>query len=113
MKMISHADTAYMLFTCDTIDKYADLLNIIFNVKFIERAIELKALIDNQLFLMKPHLSKIIGWYDMLILRYYNCMWYAPEYDEVDYKYPKEVTTDVMSKIKYQSMKMTVMHFLN
>ena len=62
-EMISHTDTAYMLFTCDTIDKYAHLLKIIFNIKFIERAIELKALIDNQLCLMKPHLSKIIGWY--------------------------------------------------
>ena len=43
---------------------------------------------------MKPHLSQIIRWYDMLILRYYNPMWYVPEYDEVDYKYLKEVTTD-------------------
>ena len=85
-EMMIHSDASYMLFNCDTLDKYAALLNIIFNVKFIERAIELKALVDHQLFQMHPHLFKVIGWYDMLILRYYNPMWYIPGYDELDSK---------------------------
>ena len=68
-EMMTHAETSYILFNCDTIDKYADLLNMIFNVKFIEIAVELNALMDNQIIQMHPHLSKVIVWYDMLILQ--------------------------------------------
>ena len=58
------------------------LLNIIFSVKFIERAVKLKVLIDDQIFQLHPTLSKVINWYNMLILRYYNPFWYIPEHDE-------------------------------
>ena len=39
---------------------------------------------DNQIIQMHPHLSKVIAWYDKLILRYYNPMWYPVGYDELD-----------------------------
>ena len=32
-EMMTHAETSYILFNCDTIDKYADLQNMIFSVK--------------------------------------------------------------------------------
>ena len=47
----------------------------IFNVKFIERAIQLKAMVDCQIMTLHPHMSKIIAYYDLLIYRYYSPVW--------------------------------------
>ena len=45
---------------CDTLKRYAELLNEIFNVKFIERAMQLKAMVDCQIMAIHPHMAKIL-----------------------------------------------------
>ena len=73
-EMMTNAEAAFLLADCNIMNKYADLLNVIFNVRFVERVVELKALIDAQILCMHPHLSPVIGWYNMFILRYYHPM---------------------------------------
>ena len=60
---------------CDTKKIYGELLDEIFNVKFIERAMQLKAMVDCQIMAIHPHMSKIIAYYDLLIYRYYSPVW--------------------------------------
>ena len=60
---------------CDTMKKYSELLDEIFNVKFIERAMQLKAMVDCQIMAIHPHMAKIIAYYDLLIYRYYLLVW--------------------------------------
>ena len=60
---------------CDTMNNYRKLLDEIFNVKFIERAIEVKAMVDCQIMAIHPHMGKIIAYYDLLIYRYYSPVW--------------------------------------
>ena len=60
---------------CDTKKNYGELLDEIFNVKFIERAIQLKAMVDCQIMAIHPHMTKIIAYYDLLIYRYYSPVW--------------------------------------
>ena len=60
---------------CDTLKRYADLLDEIFNVKFLERAMQLKAMVDCQTMAIHPHIAKIIAFYDLLIYRYYSPAW--------------------------------------
>ena len=55
---------------CDTMENYGKLLDEIFNVKFIERAMQLKAMVDCQIMAIHPHMAKIIAYYDLLIYRY-------------------------------------------
>ena len=60
---------------CDTKKDYGELLDEVFNVKFIERAMQLKAMVDCQIMAIHPHMSKIIASYDLLIYRYYLPVW--------------------------------------
>ena len=60
---------------CDTKKNYGELLDEIFNVKFIERAMQLKAMVDYQIMAIHPHMTKIIAYYDLLIYRYYSPVW--------------------------------------
>ena len=60
---------------CDTKKNYGELLDEIFNVKFIERVMQLKAMVDCQIMTIHPHMSKIIAYYDLLIYRYYSPVW--------------------------------------
>ena len=60
---------------CDTMENYGKLLDEIFNVKFIERAMQLKAMVDCQIMVIHPHMAKIIAYYDLLIYRYYSPVW--------------------------------------
>ena len=60
---------------CDTKKNYGELLDEIFNVKFIERAIQLKAMVDCQIMAIHPHMAKITAYYDLLIYRYYSPVW--------------------------------------
>ena len=55
--------------------RYAELLDEIFNVKFIERAMQLKAMVDCQIMAIHPHMAKIIAYYDLMIYRYYSPVW--------------------------------------
>ena len=54
-EMTSHGEATFQLADCNMMDKYADLLNMIFNVRFVERVVELKALIDAQILCMHVH----------------------------------------------------------
>ena len=60
---------------CDTMNNYTKLLDEIFNVKFIKRAIQVKAMVDCQIMAIHPHMGKIIAYYDLLIYRYYSPVW--------------------------------------
>ena len=60
---------------CDTMKNYSELLDEIFNVKFIERAMQLKAMVDCQIMAIHPHMARIIAFYDLLIYRYYSPVW--------------------------------------
>ena len=56
-------------------ENYGKLLDEIFNVKFIERVMQLKAMVDCQIMVIHPHMAKIIAYYDLLIYRYYSPVW--------------------------------------
>ena len=88
-----------MLFDCDTLVKYAQLMDILFSVKYIERAFdlkaeidntdntdryierafELKAEIDNTLLILHPYMCYPVTWYDALLYRYYSSPWVTPK----------------------------------
>ena len=56
-------------------ENYGKLLDEIFDVKFIERTMQLKAMVDCQIMAIHPHMAKIIAHYDLLINRYYSPVW--------------------------------------
>ena len=60
---------------CDTMKNYGKLLDEIFNVKFIERAMQLKVMVDCQIMAIHPHMAKITAYFDLLIYRYYSPVW--------------------------------------
>ena len=60
---------------CDTLKRYAEFMNEIFKVKYIERAMQLKAIVDCQIMGIHPHMAKIIAKYDLLMYRYYSPVW--------------------------------------
>ena len=64
---------------CDTLEKYAELMDIIFSVKYIERAFELKIIIDHALLRLHPHMCYPVTWYDVLLYRYYCSPWVTPK----------------------------------
>ena len=68
-----------MLLDCDTLEKYAQLMDIIFSVKYIERAFELKTIIDNTLLSLHPHMCYPINWYDTLLYRFHYSPWVIPK----------------------------------
>ena len=58
---------------CDTLQIYAEFMNEIFKVKYIE--MQLKAIVDCQIIGIHPHMAKIIAKYDLLMYRYYSPVW--------------------------------------
>ena len=54
-------------------------MNILFSVKYIERAFELKAEIDNTLLSLHPYMCYPVTWYDALLYRYYSSPWVTPK----------------------------------
>ena len=68
-----------MLLDCNTLEKYAQLMDIIFSVKYIEKAFELKAKIDNTLLNLHPHMTYVVIWYDALLYRYCCSPWVTPK----------------------------------
>ena len=60
---------------CDTVKRYAELLDEIFNVKFIERAMQLKAMVDCQIMAIHPPVAKTVAYYDLMIYMYYSPVW--------------------------------------
>ena len=64
-----------MLLDCNTLEKYAQLMDIIFSVKYIERAFKLKSIIDNILLSLHPNMCYQLNWYDTLLYRFYCSPW--------------------------------------
>ena len=52
--LLSELNKMEMLLDCDTLEKCAELMDIIFSVKYIERAFELKTIIDHTLLRLHP-----------------------------------------------------------
>ena len=73
--LVSKINKTEMLLDCDTLEKYAQLMDIIFSVRYIERAFGLKAKIHNTLLNLHPHMTYIVIWYDALLYRYYCSPW--------------------------------------
>ena len=76
--LLSEINKTQMLLDCDTLEKYAQLMDIFFSVKYIERAFELKVEIDNTLLSLHPYMCYPITSYDALLYRYY-CSWVTPK----------------------------------
>ena len=86
---------------CDTKKNYCELLDEIFNVKFIKRAMQLKAMVDCQIMAIHPHMTKIIAYYDLPIHRYYSPVWNRngeEEDDDDDKKEKKQLDTGGLEK---------------
>ena len=73
--LLSKINKTEMLLGCDTLEKYAQLMDIIFSVKYIERAFELKAKVDNTLLNLHPYMTYVVTLYDALLYRYYCSPW--------------------------------------
>ena len=77
--LLSELNKMEMLLDCDTLEKYVELMDIIFSVKYIERAFELKTIIDHTLLRLHPHMCYPVTWYDALLYRYYCSPWVTPK----------------------------------
>lgn len=70
---------ANTLMSCNTTARYSELMDVIFSVSYIERALVLKQMIDDELIDIHPHLLHFAHLYDMMILRYYSPVFRVPE----------------------------------
>lgn len=61
----------HAIMKCDDVKEYAKLLDKIFSVNEIERAITLKLIVDDDIAFYYPHMCKVIDCYDALIMRWY------------------------------------------
>ena len=77
--LLSEINKTKMLLDCDTLEKYAQLMDILFSVKYIERVFELKAEIDNTLLSLHPYMCYPVTWYNALLYRYYSSPWVTPK----------------------------------
>ena len=77
--LLSELNKMEMLLDCDTLEKYAELMDIIFSVKYIGRAFELKTIIDHTLLRLHPHMCYPVTWYDVQLYRYYCSSWVTPK----------------------------------
>ena len=58
--LLNKINKTEMLLDCDTLERYSQLMDIIFSVKYIERAFELKAKVDNTLLNVHPPMTYIV-----------------------------------------------------
>ena len=56
---------------CSTKEKYQKLLDKIFSVKYFERAMKIKEILDSDVLVVSPHLAPVIKQYNCLLYRYY------------------------------------------
>lgn len=76
----SYNDT---ILNCTTRNKYMKLLNKIFSLKYIERAMRVKEIMDSDLLVISPHLAPVIKQYNALLYRYY---WpYPLDQDKIEF----------------------------
>ena len=75
----SELNKTEMLLDCDTLEKYAKLMDISFSVQYTERSFELKTIIYHTLLSLHPHMCYPVTWYDALLYRYYCSSWVTPK----------------------------------
>ena len=69
---MTHAHThSATIMNCNDKEAYRFLLNKVFSITFIDRALIVKNYIDNELVKYHPHLAPIIWWYNALLYRFY------------------------------------------
>ena len=56
---------------CNTTERYKHLLNEIFSLKYLERAMKVKDIVDDDILAANPHLAPVIKQYNALLYRYY------------------------------------------
>ena len=64
----THSDT---IMNCNDKEAYKFLMNKVFSITYIDRALIVKNYIDNELVKYHPHLAPIIWWYNALLYRFY------------------------------------------
>ena len=73
--MMYEAHKAFKIMACDTLEKYEELMNEVFDLKYIERALEIKNMLDMELVILHPHMSTYVAMYDSLLYRFYTPLW--------------------------------------
>ena len=58
------------IMNCNDRQAYRSLLDKIFSVRYIDRALIIKAFVDNELVKFHPHLAAITWWYNALLYRF-------------------------------------------
>ena len=77
---------------CSTTEKYKQLLNHIFSLKYVERAMRVKDVMDNDILAVNPHLAPVIKQYNCILYRYF---WpYALEKETLDLTGDPAATSD-------------------
>ena len=61
----------HAIMQCHNVKDYAKLLDKIFSVNEIERAVTLKLIVDDDIAFYYPHMCKVMDCYDALIMRWY------------------------------------------
>ena len=56
---------------CSTTEKYKILMNHVFSLKYIERAMKVKDIIDGDILTVNPHMAPVINQYNCILYRYY------------------------------------------
>ena len=69
---MTHAHThSATIMNCNDKETYKFLMNKVFSITYIDRALIVKNYIDNELVKYHPHLVPIICWYNALLYRFY------------------------------------------
>ena len=69
---MTHAHThSTTIMNCNDKEAYKFLMNKVFSITYIDRALIVKNYIDNELVKYHPHLAPIICWYNALLYRFY------------------------------------------
>ena len=64
-----------IVLSCYTVAKYKDILDQVFSLKYVERAMNVKRMIDTDLLPIHPHLAPVANLYNCILYRYY---WPSP-----------------------------------
>ena len=60
-----------IVLSCYTVAKYKDILDQIFSLKYVERAMNVKRMVDTDLLAVHPHLAPVANLYNCILYRYY------------------------------------------
>lgn len=66
------AKTAFAVFSCTNLRRYGKLMDIVFQLKYFERAMCVKRYLDGEIIDTTPSMSEICSLYDTIFFRYYG-----------------------------------------